>query len=269
MAARKPATIIGITSFIISEGWNRGSPGISSQRCAPLAPIPARSTASSSSTPAQIGPRRPAPQPLHASCATATMATKPSTMNAPWRITRRAAARWRCTAPPGRRRSAQQDAEQRHIDVQPLGERRRRPKSRADSGIWRTKSPRAHGPPSRRAAAAARAVPRAGGTRPRRRRRGWRAPTARITRCGAARAAAPVAAAARDAGGVRFRGAAPRPACGSSQASMTLRAIGAAAMPPCSPFSTITATAMRGSSTGAKAMNSAWSRWRFCSAAEL
>ena len=43
---------------------------------------------------------------------------------------------------------------------------------------------------------------------------------------------------------------------------MTLRAIGAATEPPWPPFSTITATAMRGCSTGAKATNRAWSRMR-------
>ncbi len=40
---------------------------------------------------------------------------------------------------------------------------------------------------------------------------------------------------------------------------MTLRAIGAAALAPKPPFSTSTATAIRGASTGAKAMNQAWS----------
>ena len=43
---------------------------------------------------------------------------------------------------------------------------------------------------------------------------------------------------------------------------MTLRAIGAAALAPKPPFSTSTATAMRGASAGAKAMNQAWSRSR-------
>ena len=38
---------------------------------------------------------------------------------------------------------------------------------------------------------------------------------------------------------------------------MTLRAMGAAAELPCPPFSTITATATLGSSTGANAMNKA------------
>jgi hypothetical protein len=42
--------------------------------------------------------------------------------------------------------------------------------------------------------------------------------------------------------------------------SITLRAIGAATEPPLPPFSTITATAILGSSTGAKPTNNAWSR---------
>ena len=41
---------------------------------------------------------------------------------------------------------------------------------------------------------------------------------------------------------------------------MTLRATGAAVRDPPPPFSTSTATAIRGSSAGAKAMKSAWSR---------
>lgn len=43
---------------------------------------------------------------------------------------------------------------------------------------------------------------------------------------------------------------------------MTLRAIGAAPVEPKPPFSTSTATAMRGASAGANAMNHEWSRRR-------
>jgi chaperonin GroEL (HSP60 family) len=46
----------------------------------------------------------------------------------------------------------------------------------------------------------------------------------------------------------------------SSDADKLARATGAAALEPLPPFSMMTATAISGSSTGAKAMNSAWSR---------
>src|SRR5690606_7621093 len=48
----------------------------------------------------------------------------------------------------------------------------------------------------------------------------------------------------------------------SSQASITCLTTGAATPEPDSPFSTITATAIRGLPAGAKATNSAWSRCR-------
>ena len=41
----------GTASFISSEGWKRGSPGRSSQRCAPFAVSPSTSTTTSSAKP--------------------------------------------------------------------------------------------------------------------------------------------------------------------------------------------------------------------------
>src|SRR5271165_1213183 len=49
---------------------------------------------------------------------------------------------------------------------------------------------------------------------------------------------------------------------GSKKASNILRAIGAAVLPPCLPFSTKTATASLGSSAGANEINRAWSSIR-------
>ena len=50
-SCRYQATASGTASFIISEGWNRGSPGKSSQRVEPLAVTPMASTTSSSARP--------------------------------------------------------------------------------------------------------------------------------------------------------------------------------------------------------------------------
>src|SRR5690606_34759528 len=59
------------------------------------------------------------------------------------------------------------------------------------------------------------------------------------------------------------------PSSPSSQASITCLTTGAATPEPDSPFSTITATAIFGSSAGAKATNRAWSRWRSCNLLRL
>ena len=45
---RYQATLIGITSFMISDGWKVMTPGMLSQRWAPLASVPTTNTASSS-----------------------------------------------------------------------------------------------------------------------------------------------------------------------------------------------------------------------------